>query len=288
MTSLFKKILFATSASPACDDAARVAFTLAKRTQADLLIFNDFATPTRAYSQYFADLKTGEDVTLTDEYKRKVDTAVREYYASDLEGCATCRIETTVGYPHREILRIARDEQVDLIVMGGSTHDELEAAKVKKDFPGSTVLRVAKAAKPPVLIVNAPIPGALADVKTILFATDLSSYSDRAFAFAKAFAKTCGAAIHILHVGLDDAEVDEALRKKYLDKADGVPCSTSIVEGEAARAILAKATRLEAGLIVMAHHGSRFDTEEDWHDAVLHQVMVEAACPVVSASKYGS
>ncbi|MCA1985706.1 MAG: universal stress protein, partial [Desulfovibrio sp.] len=161
MTNLFKKILFATSASPACDDAARVAFAMAKGTRADLLIFNDFATPTRAYSQFFADLKTGEDVVLTDEYKDKVDTAVREYYASDLEGCATCRIETTVGFPHREILRIARDEQVDLIVMGGSTQEELEAAKVKKDFPGSTILRVAKAAKAPVLVVNHPTPNAL-------------------------------------------------------------------------------------------------------------------------------
>ncbi|AGW12623.1 universal stress protein [Megalodesulfovibrio gigas] len=288
MTSLFKKILFATSASPACDDAARLAFAMAKRTQADLLIFNDFATPTRAYSQFFADLKTGEDVVLTDEYKDKVDTAVREYYASDLDGCATCRIETTVGFPHREVLRIARDEQVDLIVMGGSTHDELEAAQVKKDFPGSTILRVAKAAKAPVLVVNHPTPAALEDLNTIVFATDLSPYCDRAFAFAKTVAKAVGASIHILHAGLDDAEVDEALKKKYLDKADGVPVTTSIAEGDAAPAIVAKAKALHAGLVVMAHHASHLDTEEEWHDAVLHQVLVEAPCPVVSASKYGA
>ncbi|MCA1943855.1 MAG: universal stress protein [Desulfovibrio sp.] len=288
MTNLFKKILFATSASPACDDAARVAFAMAKGTRADLLIFNDFATPTRAYSQFFADLKTGEDVVLTDEYKDKVDTAVREYYASDLEGCATCRIETTVGFPHREILRIARDEQVDLIVMGGSTQEELEAAKVKKDFPGSTILRVAKAAKAPVLVVNHPTPNALEGIVTILFATDLSPYCDRAFAFARDMAKAAGASIHILHAGQADATVEDALKKKYLDKAEGVPTTASIAEGNAATAIVAKANALNAGLVVMAHHASHFDTEEEWHDAVLHQVMVEAPCPVASASKYGA
>jgi nucleotide-binding universal stress UspA family protein len=33
---MFKEILFATTASPACDDAARVAFDLAKRYDANL------------------------------------------------------------------------------------------------------------------------------------------------------------------------------------------------------------------------------------------------------------
>lgn len=285
---LFNKILFATSASPATDDAARVAFAMAKRLGSDLVIFNDFATPTRAYSQYFADLKTGEDVVLTDEYKHTVDKAVREYYAQDLDGCATCRIETTVGFPHREILRIAKDEAVDLIVLGGSTEEELEAANIKKDFPGSTILRVAKAAKAPVLVVNHPTPEALGDVKTILFATDLSSASSHAFGFAKAFAKAAGASVTLLHAGEKTPEVDAAIQSKYLDKAEGVAVTALVQPGEPAAAIATTAKNQNAGLIVMAHHTPKSGPEDDWNDAVLHRVLVEAHCPVVSASKFGA
>ncbi len=37
---MFKKILFATTASPACDHAARVAFDMAKRYNAKLMVFH--------------------------------------------------------------------------------------------------------------------------------------------------------------------------------------------------------------------------------------------------------
>ena len=55
---MFKKILFATSATPACDHAARVAFDMAQRYDAHISIFHVMGIPTRGYSQVVIDVKT--------------------------------------------------------------------------------------------------------------------------------------------------------------------------------------------------------------------------------------
>ena len=56
---MFKKILFATTASPTCDDAARVAFDLAKKYNATLYAFHVFGIPTRGASPLIYDFRTG-------------------------------------------------------------------------------------------------------------------------------------------------------------------------------------------------------------------------------------
>jgi nucleotide-binding universal stress UspA family protein len=55
-----------------------------------------------------------------------------------------------VGRPDREILRAAREEDADLVVVGGRRKGELELALF-----GSTIERVARGAVPPVLVVPA-------------------------------------------------------------------------------------------------------------------------------------
>jgi len=59
---MFKKILFATTASPSCDHAARVAFDMAKRYDSELTVFHVLGIPSRGYSQYVKDVRTGETV----------------------------------------------------------------------------------------------------------------------------------------------------------------------------------------------------------------------------------
>ena len=47
---MFNKILFATTASPTCDNAAKVAFDLELKWDAKLYIFHVLGIPTRGYS----------------------------------------------------------------------------------------------------------------------------------------------------------------------------------------------------------------------------------------------
>ncbi len=58
---MFKKILFATTASPACDNAAKVAFDLEMKWDAKLCVFHVLGVPSRGFSSFVTDVRTGED-----------------------------------------------------------------------------------------------------------------------------------------------------------------------------------------------------------------------------------
>ena len=66
---MFKKILFATSASPACDNAAKVSFDLAKRNKAKLYTLHVLGVPSRGFSTTVTDLRTGEEETVDADYR---------------------------------------------------------------------------------------------------------------------------------------------------------------------------------------------------------------------------
>ena len=165
---MFKKILFATSATPACDHAARVAFDMAQRYDAHISIFHVMGIPTRGYSQVVVDVKTGEKVELDDEYTAWVNEEVKTYYSKQLEKADKFAIEAVVGFPHREILRIIRKEKSDLLIMGGSTGDEEESV-YKKSLAGSTLQKVAKSANCPMLVVSRPAASFWGGLSKVVF-----------------------------------------------------------------------------------------------------------------------
>ena len=78
---MFKKILFATSATEASDHAARVAFNMARNYKAHLSIFHVLGVPTRGFSQVVLDVKTKEEVVLDDEYVGWVEEEIKTHYA---------------------------------------------------------------------------------------------------------------------------------------------------------------------------------------------------------------
>ena len=195
---MFKKILFATSATEASDHAARVAFSMAQNYQAHLSIFHVLGVPTRGFSQVVLDVKTKEEVVLDDDYVAWVEEEVKTHYANQLETAEDYDIKVAIGFPHREILREARQTQPDLIVLGGSTGDPDDSV-YKKGMVGSTLQRVAKAAPCPILVVNRPAASFWGGMSNIVFGTDFSKSSDAAFDFACKLAKALDCELHIFH-----------------------------------------------------------------------------------------
>ncbi len=57
---MFNKILFATTASPTCDNAAKVAFDLELKWDAKLYVFHVLGIPSRGYCPFVMDARTGE------------------------------------------------------------------------------------------------------------------------------------------------------------------------------------------------------------------------------------
>jgi len=195
---MFKKILFATSATEASDHAARVAFNIAKSYKSHLNIFHVLGVPSRGYSQVVVDVKSKERVDVDEEYTAWVTEDIKTYYEKYLEESLDYTIDVAVGLPAREILRQAKTIKPDLILIGGSTGDEDEII-YKKSSAGSTLQKVAKAAKCPVLVVNRPAASFWGGLSKIVFGTDFSKTSDRAFDFAVKVAKTLDCELNVFH-----------------------------------------------------------------------------------------
>lgn len=299
---MFKKILFATSASLASDYAARVAFDMAQRYDAHMTIFHVLGVPTRGYSQVVLDVKTGEKIELDDEYVSWVEEEIKTYYSRQLETAGDFEIKIVVGFPHREILREARDSQPDLVIMGGSTEDE-GVSVYKKSMVGSTLQRVAKSVGCPILIVNRPAASFWGGMSSVVFGTDFSKASDAAFKFALKVVQALDCELHIFHA-LDISDVHlgklmtqdqietkireslKRIRGRYIKKLEkGQDYSFDVWEGIPYIEIVKYAREKQADLIVMAHHTRKMDAEDKRLGSNIEQVIVRAGCPVISINK---
>jgi nucleotide-binding universal stress UspA family protein len=299
---MFKNILFATSATPACDHAARVAFEMALQNAAHINILHILGVPTRGYSQEVLDIRTGEKVTLDDDYKEWVAEEIKTYYSNQLEKAEDFDITIGVGVPHREVLREAKRTNPDLIIVGGTTEDGADSV-YKKGMIGSTVHRVAKAAKCPVLAVNRPAASFWGGISNIVFGTDFSKASDATFQFVTKLVKTLKCELHIFHAldisGINKGEIltqdkietkirdcYRLIRGRYIAKlGEFKDYSYDVWEGIPYIEIVKYSREKQADLIVMAGHKTKTDADDSRLGSNIEQVIARAGCPVLSVNQ---
>lgn len=298
---MFKKILFATSATPACDHAARVAFELAKRHEAELTVFHVLGIPTRAFSQVVKDVRTGEEVTLDDNYLDSVKDEIYNFYLRQFEANPEVKIRVTTGLPHREILRQAREKSADLVIMGASARED--SPYYRYGIPGSTLQRVAKAARCPVLTVSRPAASYWGGISNIVFATDFSTPASHAFQFAASVAKDLDCKLNLFHAldisniaagkTMSQDEIEDALmdarRRMHSEYTSQLKefrnWSVEAWEGVPYVEIVKFARERQADLIVMAHHNHDSDPELARIGSTMEHVIVRATAPVVSVNR---
>ncbi len=298
---MFKKILFATTSSDLCNDAADVAFELAKKYNAKLYIFHVLGFPTRGFGAFVVDFKTGEQEYYSREYVDKVKAEIEKTYADQLKGLDNYVIETLAGVPHTEVLRLARKEEIDLIVMG--PHAKAKGALSYRGIVGSTMQGVSLKARCPVMIVSRSVPKEKMGFANIVFGTDFSKASDAAFRFAYNAAKQLGSKLYLFHaldisplpgnmIGRQEEiekrleEVKQKINDKYISDMEGFDnYEVKTWEGIPYMEIVKFARRKEADLIVMAHHSKEKDPEKALLGSTVEQVVLRAGCPVVSVSR---
>ena len=299
---MFKKLLFATTASPTCDNAAKVAFDLELKWDAKLFVFHVFGMPTRGFSQYVTDSRTGDTEPIDPDYIEWVKEEMKNTYGELLEDSENSEIEAVLGMPHREILRKARKENVDMIIMGAHTRQEDVGATRYRAIAGSTMQKVAKAARCPVVIISRPCTTCWKLFSNIVIGIDFSKASQYAFLWAHKLAKEVGARLHIFHAcdisagnfgeiqGQNEIEkrIAEARKKietRHLKKIKNFDnYSVEIWEGIPYVEILKHARQVNGDLIVMAHHTREIDPEEALLGSTVEQVVLRASCPVASVN----
>ena len=301
---MFERILFATTASPTCDDAAKVAFDLADKYDSEkLFVFHVLGYPTRGYSQFVKDARTGEEETISPDYEAWVKEEMTNTYGKLMEGMDNCELHTRVGVPSTEVLRVAREQNANLIVMGAHTRKEDVGATRYRGIVGSTMQKVAQRARCPVLIIARPCTTCFKLFSHIVFATDFTKAADSAFKFALEAVKDVGARLYLFHsvdispdqVGKIEAQseiekrVETAKKKmeeKYVSKmGDFDNYEIAIWEGVPYVEILKYARDKQADLVVMAHHTKDVDPETAPLGSVVEQVVLRSSCPVASVKR---
>ncbi len=189
-----------------------------------------------------------------------------------------------------------------MILLGGSTGGEEETV-YKKSSVGSTLQKVAKAANCPVLVVIRPAASFWGGLSNIVFGTDFSKTSDKAFDFAIKVAKTLDCELNVfhalditsLHSGkiLSQDEIEQQIRESLrtiraryeprLKELKGY--SMDVCEGIPYMEIVKYARDNHADLLIMAHHSRRVPSGDIRLGGNVEQVIVRAGCPVISINK---
>jgi nucleotide-binding universal stress UspA family protein len=299
---MFNKILFATTASPTCDNAAKVAFDLELKWDAKLYVFHVLGIPSRGYSPFVTDVRTGEIMEPDQDYIDWVKEEMKNTYDKLLEDSENAVIEAAVGVPFREILRKARKEDVDMIIMGAHTRQEDVGATRYRSIVGSTMQKVAKSARCPVVIINRPCTTCWRLFSNIVFGTDFSKAADYAYKWAYKLAGEVGAKLHMFHacdinttsagVVMEQSQIEEQIQKArakiekhYVSKMNGYDnYDIEVREGIPYVEILKFAREKTGDLIVMAHHTREVDPETAVLGSTVEQVVLRSACPVASVN----
>jgi nucleotide-binding universal stress UspA family protein len=152
--SLFRKILVPIDFSPCSEEAFRVALTLAKTFQSELLLLHVVDTSALATFNQLGLLAVPSDAQ---GQKRRLRHHARLNVRRllELEAARGVTVKRIIleGGPFVEIAKTARIEKVDLVVMGSYGG---RSGNVDKIFFGSTAEKVVRTAGCPVLTVPLP------------------------------------------------------------------------------------------------------------------------------------
>jgi nucleotide-binding universal stress UspA family protein len=281
-----RKILLATDFSSASEKAGSYAKALARRFSSTVEIAHVFdPSVVTSYEEAIIGLMLKE--------RRQISKEKLERLRDDFSSCG---IETRMISPdgHRpasELLRIAKEEDVDLIVAG--THSK---SGVEKLVLGSAAEELIRSAQCPVLTVG-PNAKAFGDgplaFKNMIYATDFTPEAAKAAVYALSFAQDSGAHLYFCHVlGLEPASsvgkaflanAFQSALKRLIPESSYDWCNPEcVVEyGNAADAVLRLAERVQADLMVLGARKASF-----WltyiECGLTPELLAHAACPVMT------
>jgi len=297
---MFKKILLATTASPNCDSAAKVAFDMQLKWDTKLIVLHVFGVHRKNYTPFGKKGKTIKKKVMDEEYAALVIEEMENIYAEELKHTQNIVLKAKIGRPDKEILRMAHEKDVDLIVMGAHTREEGVGPLRLRSVVGNTMQRVAKSARCPVIIISRPITSNLKLFSNIVFGTDFSKASDSAFPFTCKLAKEAGAKLYFFHAlniyygeagqVRQQAEIEEMIKdarekieKKYISQLDGFDnYEIEVWEGIPYVEIVKFAREKSCNLIVLAHHTKIIESSLASFGSTIEQVVLRATQPVAS------
>jgi nucleotide-binding universal stress UspA family protein len=280
------KILLATDFSSASEKAASYAKALARRFSSIVELAHVFdPSVVTTYKEALIGLPINERRKMTNESLERLRD---DFVSSGIE----TRTASPEGHrPAAELLKIAKEQDVDLIVTGTQSKSGIERLIL-----GSTAEEIIRNAECTVLTVG-PKAKAVEDTplifRNIVYATDFSTSAKKAAIYALSFAEDSGAHLYICHVigpqeptaagqEFSEGAFRRALKEMIPESAyDWCDPECVVEHGYAGEAILKLAERVQADLIVLGTRKASFLlTHLD--RGLTPELLAQATCPVMT------
>lgn len=148
----YEKILFCTDFSEDADYAFLTALDMAEKYQAKLYLLHVLHSPYK-YMRSVVDenQEGGQEAFITGDLTEKATQKLRERYEPKMGGFANAEYHVVGGVPFVEIVRFARSQNIDFIVLGAAGSSDLDRTTF-----GSTAENVARRAHCTVMAIRYP------------------------------------------------------------------------------------------------------------------------------------
>ncbi len=285
---MFKKIILAATPKMTTQHAADMAFALARRHKAEVIIYHACELPE-------GDWGGAENLISCEELVRSAENNIQNYFKDKLKGLFY-RMHVVCRGPADELISMATKERADLIVMGPHCQGPQCAGNRMWGMVDTNVEKVSTQVNAPVLVVTKPSALTERDPQHIAMATDFSTPSESALCQAVSLAKDFGAKLsifHVLDIGLaypnprlfqQDMEtfIEAAkikMKRKYEHILKDVEHEYEAWEGVPYSEILKFARWRESDLLVLARHSSIKDSHQALIGSTVVQVALSPSCP---------
>ena len=293
---MFKTVLTATDLLEGSDAAVMSAIELCRRNEAKLLAIHVLESSYSGIFRHFVkDFKTGEEMLVSKEYEERARRTLRAKWAATLGPYMNYDIEITAGVPWIEILRAARKDRADLVVLGSHGQGaEEKGVSRRTGTVGSTVEGVVMGANCPVMIANRTTQEEKLGFGKVMVCVDFSRSCEYAIEFARKMANVYGSQILLFHMfrvtpfslylqtnlEKEMSSVKEGLHAYCKDVSGSTECHCHVWEGTLPYiSILNFARENSVDLIVMGSHTRR--SREKWYvGSTVHEASARADCPV--------
>ena len=279
------RILFATDFSEASLAALPLVSTLARRYSSRVFVVNVW-TPVQ-----YALVSPEVAGALQHKDEREIQSKVRQIVnAKELAGLSTTAMVKS-GSPSQELSHLVREKNIDLAILG--THGRTGFRHL---LMGSVAEELFRNLPCPVLTVGPNVSTHAmegAEIRHILFPTDLSDESRAVLPYLASLASEYKASLTLLHVlpvetaaNPEARSLAEPLRqemKSIFSSHIGARCPAEFVIdfGDAVERILAHTQSGNADLIGMGvRHAGEIATH--FRNTVAYRVVLEAHCPVLT------
>ena len=278
---MFKDIIVGVTPTGIGDCAVKAAMAFARQFESKLYLVH-----VAGMEQGWGSIETLEPSGET----ARIKEMITNNYGEMLKDIPDSRIMVVPGIPHNELLRLARNKNTDLVIMGPHTKEYEETRSKMWGMAGSTLERVSQKARCPVMVVHKEVTCKDPLFTNILVATDFSEQAECAVSYGGQMARQYKASLSVVHVVENEGSRSDCkarLEETYGPRLDGVKGVTfDACRGRASMEILRLAKQGGADLIIMAHHSKERDPEKAFLGSTVTQVALNAPCPTMSVNRH--